>query len=121
MTGEAREPNTTLSCEHKVLFDPPPSQHDIVWCWYCGRYRKVFGGKLRKKKAGDSKEYRYIAVCDDTACVFVRKGMDLKTVEIQGDSHSIRTGHEVTVSDPGGKAVTRISPIRILRSSVIEP
>lgn len=112
MRYEERELNTLLACGHWILFDPPPSLGDVVYCMHCGKYHRVNGGDLRRRKAADAKEYRYAAICDDPACSFVRKGMEQKPVEIQGDSHSIRTGHAVTVSDPGGKTVTRITSDR---------
>lgn len=109
MKSEPRKPNTELACKHWMLYDPPPVLGDIVYCQYCGEYRRVGGGDLRRRKAADAKEYRYAAICQEPGCNFVRKNMEIKPVKIQGDSHSIRTGHVVTVSDPGGKTEITIT------------
>lgn len=109
MNSNQRELNTLLACNHWLLYDPPPSLGDIVYCLHCAEYRRVKGGDLRRRKAADAKEYRYAAICQEPSCPFVRKSMEIKPVKIQGDSHSIRTGHVVTVSDPGGKTEITIS------------
>lgn len=101
-----------LSCGHAVIYEPPPTVGDTVYCRICDDYHVVMKSKRRpgpqvkreKKNVGRTR-----VECND--CKFVRTYPTQKEAKTRAQSHAIRLNHTVIVIPPvaGAKVITLTS------------